>query len=189
MDFKEFFEQNKKACIGGLAGAVVILMGIAVATSHTGGDSTVETAAASTEAAETTTVETAPVEVTRGDFYDKLNSGNAVNVLVLGDGFAYGDGATNLEDSWSEQLSQKLGDAFKSNVFVNNYALAGDNGAYAGFVIANELTTDVEYDAAVLSFGSYDDQDTFPAFYEALIRALNKKFPGIEIISSSSRPA
>lgn len=183
MDFKEFFEQNKKACIGGLAGAVVILMGIAVATSHTGGDSTVETAAASTEAAETTTVETAPVEVTRGDFYDKLNSGNAVNVLVLGDGFAYGDGATNLEDSWSEQLSQKLGDAFKSNVFVNNYALAGDNGAYAGFVIANELTTDVEYDAAVLSFGSYDDQDTFPAFYEALIRALNKKFPGIEIIS------
>ena len=183
MDFKEFFEQNKKACIGGLAGAVVILMGIAVATSHSGGDSTVETAAASTEAAETTTTETAPVEVTRGDFYDKLNSGNAVNVLVLGDGFAYGDGATNLEDSWSEQLSQKLGDAFKSNVFVNNYALAGDNGAYAGFVIANELTTDVEYDAAVLSFGSYDDQDTFPAFYEALIRALNKKFPGIEIIS------
>ena len=183
MDFKEFFEQNKKACIGGLAGAVVILMGIAVATSHSGADSTVETAAASTEAAETTTVETAPVEVTRGDFYDKLNSGNAVNVLVLGDGFAYGDGATNLEDSWSEQLSQKLGDTFKSNVFVNNYALAGDNGAYAGFVIANELTTDVEYDAAVLSFGSYDDQDTFPAFYEALIRALNKKFPGIEIIS------
>ncbi len=183
MDFKEFFEQNKKACIGGLAGAVVILMGIAVATSHSGGDSTVETAAASTEAAETTTVETAPVEVTRGDFYDKLNSGNAVNVLVLGDGFAYGDGVTSLDDSWSEQLSQKLGDAFKSNVFVNNYALAGDNGAYAGFVIANELTTDVEYDAAVLSFGSYDDKDTFPAFYEALIRALNKKFPGIEIIS------
>lgn len=183
MDFKEFFEQNKKACIGGLAGAVVILMGIAVATSHSGGDSAVETAAASTEAAETTTVETAPVEVTRGDFYDKLNSGNAVNVLVLGDGFAYGDGVTSLDDSWSEQLSQKLGDAFKSNVFVNNYALAGDNGAYAGFVIANELTTDVEYDAAVLSFGSYDDKDTFPAFYEALIRALNKKFPGIEIIS------
>lgn len=183
MDFKEFFEQNKKACIGGLAGAVVILMGIAVATSHSGGDSTVETAAASTEAAETTTTETAPVKVTRGDFYDKLNSGNAVNVLVLGDGFAYGDGATSLDDSWSEQLSQKLGDAFKSNVFVNNYALAGDNGAYAGFVIANELTTDVEYDAAVLSFGSYDDKDTFPAFYEALIRALNKKFPGIEIIS------
>ena len=183
MDFKEFFEQNKKACIGGLAGAVVILMGIAVATSHSGGDSAVETAAASTEAAETTTVETAPVEVTRGDFYDKLNSGNAVNVLVLGDGFAYGDGVTSLDDSWSEQLSQKLGDAFKSNVFVNNYALAGDNGAYAGFVIANELTTDVEYDAAVLSFGSYDEKDTFPAFYEALIRALNKKFPGIEIIS------
>lgn len=183
MDFKEFFEQNKKACIGGLAGAVVILMGIAVATSHSGGDSTVETAAASTEAAETTTTETAPVEVTRGDFYDKLNSGNAVNVLVLGDGFAYGDGVTSLDDSWSEQLSQKLGDAFKSNVFVNNYALAGDNGAYAGFVMANELTTDVEYDAAVLSFGSYDDKDTFPAFYEALIRALNKKFPGIEIIS------
>ena len=183
MDFKEFFEQNKKACIGGLAGAVVILMGIAVATSHSGGDSTVETAAASTEAAETTTTETAPVEVTRGDFYDKLNSGNAVNVLVLGDGFAYGDGVTSLDDSWSEQLSQKLGDAFKSNVFVNNYALAGDNGAYAGFVMANELTTDVEYDAAVLSFGSYDNKDTFPAFYEALIRALNKKFPGIEIIS------
>lgn len=183
MDFKEFFEQNKKACIGGLAGAVVILMGIAVATSHSGGDSAVETAAASTEAAETTIVETAPVEVTRGDFYDKLNSGNAVNVLVLGDGFAYGDGVTSLDDSWSEQLSQKLGDAFKSNVFVNNYALAGDNGAYAGFVIANELTTDVEYDAAVLSFGSYDEKDTFPAFYEALIRALNKKFPGIEIIS------
>ncbi len=183
MDFKEFFEQNKKACIGGLAGAVVILMGIAVATSHSGGDSTVETAAASTEAAETSTTETAPVEVTRGDFYDKLNSGNAVNVLVLGDGFAYGDGVTSLDDSWSEQLSQKLGDAFKSNVFVNNYALAGDNGAYAGFVMANELTTDVEYDAAVLSFGSYDDKDTFPAFYEALIRALNKKFPGIEIIS------
>ena len=164
MDFKEFFEQNKKACIGGLAGAVVVLMGIAVATSHSGG-SAVETAASSTEAAETTVAETVPVEVTRGDFYDKLNSGNAVNVLVLGDGFAYGDGVANLEDSWSEQLSQKIGEAFTSEVFVNNYALAGNNGIYAGYVLANEMNTDVSYDAAVLSFGSYDDPETFASFY------------------------
>lgn len=182
MDFKEFFEQNKKACIGGLAGAVVVLMGIAVATSHSGG-SAVETAASSTEATETTVAETVPVEVTRGDFYDKLNSGNAVNVLVLGDGFAYGDGVANLEDSWSEQLSQKIGEAFTSEVFVNNYALAGNNGIYAGYVLANEMNTDVSYDAAVLSFGSYDDPETFASFYEALVRVLNQKFPGIEIIS------
>ena len=183
MNFKEFFEQNKKACIGGLAGAVVILLGIAVATSHSGSGTPVETAEASSEAAETTAIETQPVEVTRGDFYDKLNSGNAVNVLVLGDGFAYGDGASDLDASWSEQLSQKLGGAFKSNVFVNNYALAGDNNAYAGYVITNELSNDVAYDAAVLSFGTYDDPETFGTFYEAMIRALNEKFPGIQILS------
>ena len=66
---KQFVEQNKKACVGGLAGAVVVLLGIAVATSQSGSGSSAETAAASTEAMEETTVpETAPIDVTRGDF-------------------------------------------------------------------------------------------------------------------------
>ncbi len=183
---KKFVEQNKKACVGGLAGAVVVLLGIAAATSQSGSGTATETAAASSEAAEETTVpETTPIEVTRGDFYNKLSTGNAVNILVLGDGFAYGDGASDASSAWAEQLSQKIGAAFKSaNVFVNNYALSGDNGVYAGYVIANELNTDVQYDAVILSFGSYDeDKESFGTFYEALIRTLNKKFPGIEVLS------
>lgn len=183
---KQFVEQNKKACVGGLAGAVVVLLGIAVATSQSGSGSSAETAAASTEAMEETTVpETAPIDVTRGDFYNKLTTGNAVNILVLGDGFAYGDGASDASSAWAEQLSQKIGEAFHSaNVFVNNYALSGNNGIYSGYVIANELNTDVQYDAVILSFGSYDDdKDSFGTFYEALIRSLNKKFPGIEVLS------
>ncbi len=181
MDFKTFFEQNKKACVGGLAGIAVILVGLA-AVAGRGNGSSVETVPASTEAAETP-VDSSSVDAEAGDFYTKLAAGQSVSVLVVGDGFAAGSNLEDASTAWAELISKKLQDKYSSDVQVENYALPSDNTAYSGYVVANELPDGSDYDAVIISFGNYDDPATFGTFYEGMVRALIKKSPEISIIS------
>ncbi len=181
MDFKTFFEQNKKACVGGLAGIAVILVGLAAVTGRNN-DSSLETVTASTEPVETS-ADTGSNDTATGDFYTKLSAGQPVSVLVVGDGFAAGSNLEDASTAWAELISEKLQDKYSSDVQVENYALPSDNTAYSGYVVANELPDGSDYDAAIISFGNYDDPDTFSTFYESMIRALIKKSPEISIIS------
>ncbi len=177
MDFKTFYEQNKKACVGGLAGAAVIIVGIA-AVAGRNGSAPVETTAAATEPATVATV-----DVSAGDFYAKLAAGQPVSVLVVGDGFAAGNNLEDLSGAWANLISQKFQETFSSDVTVDNYALPSNNTAYSGYVVANELADGSEYDAVILSYGNYDDPETFSTFYEGMIRALRNKCPNISVIS------
>ncbi len=184
MDFKTFFEQNKKACVGGLAGAVVVLMGLAAVTGKSGAaDPAIETTAAATTAAESEENKAASGDVEAGTFYGKLKLGQPVSVLVLGDGFAKGSNLENSSTSWAELISEKLQKEFSSDVQIDNYALPSDNTVYSGFVMANEIPEGSEYDAVILSFGEYDDPETFGTFYESIIRNLISKCPELSVIS------
>ena len=181
MDFKTFFENNKKACIGGAAGLAVILLGIAAVSSQNKSAVTPQ---------ETTLAETSADQqkdtnenAVTGNFYTKLNNGKPVSVLVIGDGFAAG---SNLEDSsaaWAELLSAKITETFGSEVLLDNYSLPSDNTVYSGYAVAKQLPEDVEYDAVILSYGNYDDPSSFGIFYEGLIRALAKRCPEATLIS------
>ena len=181
MDFKTFFENNKKACIGGAAGVAVILLGIAAISSQNNSAKTPQ---------ETTLAETSADQqkdtnenAVTGNFYTKLNNGKPVSVLVIGDGFAAG---SNLEDSsaaWAELLSAKITETFGSEVLLDNYSLPSDNTVYSGYAVAKQLPEDVEYDAVILSYGNYDDPSSFGIFYEGLIRALAKRCPEATLIS------
>ncbi|MCR5007975.1 MAG: SGNH/GDSL hydrolase family protein [Oribacterium sp.] len=181
MDFKTFFENNKKACIGGAAGVAVILLGIAAISGQNNSAKTPQ---------ETTLTETSAGQqkdtnenAVTGNFYTKLNNGKPVSVLVIGDGFAAG---SNLEDSsaaWAELLSAKITETFGSEVLLDNYSLPSDNTVYSGYAVAKQLPEDVEYDAVILSFGNYDDPSSFGIFYEGLIRALATRCPEATLIS------
>ena len=181
MDFKTFFENNKKACIGGAAGVAVILLGIAAISGQNNSDKTPpETTLAETYADQQK--DTNENAVT-GNFYTKLNNGKPVSVLVIGDGFAAG---SNLEDSsaaWAELLSAKITETFGSEVLLDNYSLPSDNSVYSGYAVAKQLPEDVEYDAVILSFGNYDDPSSFGIFYEGIIRALATRCPEATLIS------
>ena len=178
MDFKTFFEQNKKACVGGLAGVTVVLLGVAAITGHNSG-TTVETTADASTTAETS----ASVATTAVDFYSKLSAGEPVSLLIIGDGFSSGNNLDDYSKAWAELISTKLHEEFSSEVTIDNYALPSSNTAYSGYVIANELPDGSEYDAVILSFGNYDTPDNFGTFYEGMVRALVNKCPGISIIS------
>lgn len=177
MDFKTFFEQNKKACVGGLAGVTVVLLGVAAITSRNSGTS-VETVAETTE-----NTPAAASDVSAGDFYSKLSAGEPVSLLIIGDGFSAGSNLDDYSKAWAELISSKLHEEFSSDVTIDNYALPSDNTAYSGYVIANELPDGSEYDAVILSFGNYDTPDNFSTFYEGMIRALLNKCPETSIIS------
>lgn len=182
MDFKTFFEQNKKACVGGLAGAVVVLLGL-VAVTGRGKSAAIETTVAPTEAVESAKETQAPAEEAANNFYAKLTHGQPVSLLVLGDGFAKGSNLENISTSWSELIIDKLQKEFSSEVSIDNYALPSDNTAYSGYVMAKEIPEGSEYDAVILSFGEYDDPETFGTFYESIIRNLIEKCPQISVIS------
>ncbi|ETP72348.1 hypothetical protein UYO_1679 [Lachnospiraceae bacterium JC7] len=179
MDFKTFFEQNKKACVGGLAGAVVVLMGIAAVTGRSKTPA-IETSASS---AAVETKESKSSDVEASGFYGKLANGQSVSVLVLGDGFAKGSNLENVSTSWAELISEKIQTEFSSDVQIDNYALPSDNSIFSGFVMANEIPEGSEYDAVILSFGEYDDPETFGTFYESIIRTITEKCPEISVIS------
>lgn len=181
MDFKTFFEQNKKACVGGLAGAVVVLMGL-VAVTGRNNSASIETTAAP-ESAEAKQETTAQVETVSNNFYAKLANNQPVSVLVLGDGFAKGSNLENISTSWSELIIDKLQKEFSSEVSLDNYALPSDSTVYSGFVMANEIPDGSEYDAVILCFGEYDDPETFGTFYEGIIRNIINKCPEISVIS------
>lgn len=181
MDFKTFFEQNKKACVGGLAGAVAVLMGLVAVTGNK--SASIETTAATAESAENKEETTAAAEPVSNNFYAKLTHSQPVSVLVLGDGFAKGSNLENISTSWSELIIDKLQTEFSAEVSFDNYALPSDSTVYSGYVMANEIPEGAEYDAVILCFGEYDDPETFGTFYEGIIRNLINKCPEISVIS------
>lgn len=172
-DFKAFFAKNRTACLAGLGGVLVV----ALAATGIHMQQRAVTPEESTVATAETTPEVIDIETTPGGIYEKLAASQPVSILVLGDGFAYGD------DSWAQLLSTKLGESYNTEVLVDNLALAGSNDIASGYAEIKSLDATADYDLAILSYRNDTLSDAFDPFYEATIRALYERFPGISVLS------
>lgn len=121
-------------------------------------------------------------------FYQKLSAGYDVNILVIGDSIGASSGASSSDYYWYNQLAYWLeenymdGTDFDGDIYVNNISMGG-NASYAGYVRTMNLDDDIDYDLAIICYGQNDSETDFSLYYESIIRAINSKYPGCNIIS------
>lgn len=114
-------------------------------------------------------------------FYQKLNKGEDVNILINGDSIGAGSGATK-GNSWTDLIKAYVESEYQVSCNVANISLGG-NGSYAGYVLLNALDDGTDYDLMVVCYGQNDEEAPFFTEYEALIRSALKKYPSLNIIS------
>ena len=115
-------------------------------------------------------------------FYQKLEDGFDVNVLVVGDSIGAGAGTQTDGQQWFKQLQGYLRTENNVSVSVTNVSMGG-NASYAGYVRTMALNDDVDYDLAIICYGQNDSTDGFSTNYESIIRAIRSKYPDCSIIS------
>ncbi len=114
--------------------------------------------------------------------YDKLQAGEDISVLVVGDSIAEGTGASS-GHSWAKMLPDKIKETYGSECTLTNVSMGG-NASIAGITRINILDDDIDYDLAIICYGENDNDDwTFAPDYEGIIRALKIKYGNIDIIS------
>ena len=123
--------------------------------------------------------------------YLKLAEGLDVNILVVGDSIGSGAGADDTAGGpweWDLQLAGYLtqayceGSGYGGTIRVTNISMGG-NSSYAGYIGALSLDDGIEYDLVILCYGQNDVETDFSLYYEAMIRAVQRHYPGCEIIA------
>lgn len=115
-------------------------------------------------------------------FYEKLNHGFDVNILIVGDSISAGSGASDDAHRWPVMLEQYLESTYHVDVMVNNISMGG-NTSYAGYVRTRNLQDGDIYDLTILCFGQNDTASELSFYYEALVRAVKKMCPDSSILS------
>lgn len=119
-------------------------------------------------------------------FYQKLQDGFDVNILIVGDSIGAMSGASDGTYAWGNLLVNNLKSAYGINVNIMNVSMGG-NSSYAGYVRTMELELDkkavTEYDLAIICYGQNDSDEKFSLYYESLIRAIQFKYRKCSIIS------
>ena len=118
----------------------------------------------------------------RDSFYQKLADGFDVRILVVGDSIGAGSGATDHKKTWAYLLANSLQNTYNIGVTFENVSMGG-NTSYAGYVRTMALNDGVNYDLVVLCYGQNDGVNNFGLYYEALIRAVQNRFPKASVIS------
>ena len=120
---------------------------------------------------------------TEDSFYQKLEDGFDVNILIIGDSIGEGIGASSSNSFWVPLLQADLKKSYGgSKVSFTNVSMGG-NTSYAGYVRTMALDDDVNYDLAIVCYGQNDSTDGFSTNYESIIRAIKGKYPDCSIIS------
>lgn len=118
-------------------------------------------------------------------FYQKLKAGNKVNILILGDSIGASTGASEGHD-WESQMKEYLLSEYLGNnkelIQIENQSLGG-NDSYAGYVLANVVDPEDDYDLVMICFGHNDDERYFGPCYEAIIRTVKERFPKSSIMA------
>ena len=119
---------------------------------------------------------------TVGDsFYQMLGNGFDVNVLIVGDSIAAGTGASDNDHRWVSLLKANLESKYGVSVNLTNVSMGG-NTSYAGYVRSMALKDGVSYDLVILCYGQNDSTADFSLYYEAVLRAVKRRYPGASII-------
>lgn len=115
-------------------------------------------------------------------FYQKLSDGFDVDILIVGDSIGAGSGTQTDGRQWFRQLKYYIEKTYHVSVGMTNVSMGG-NASYAGYVRVMMLDDDVNYDLAIVCYGQNDNSNGFEINYEAMIQALQIKYPGCSIIS------
>ena len=119
---------------------------------------------------------------TVGDsFYQMLGNGFDVNVLIVGDSIGAGTGASDNDHRWVNLLKANLESKYGVSVNLTNVSMGG-NTSYAGYVRSMALTDDTAYDLVILCYGQNDSTTDFCLYYESVLRAVKRRYPGASII-------
>lgn len=129
-----------------------------------------------------------------GDFFVKLGSSKlyhekfekryAYNVLVVGDEFALGYGADDVNQKWTTRFKKSLESEYDCNI---NMDISGQEGidAYRGLINVGTLDKDKNYDLIIICFRRSNDNPTDRTAEPLLgiANVLNAKYPNSEIIN------
>ncbi len=115
-------------------------------------------------------------------FYQKLADGLDVNILIVGDSIAAGDGISDKERSWSSLLKNEISETYGGLVTLTNVSMGG-NSSYAGFVRTMTLNDNIDYDLIVLCYGQNDLEEDFAIYYEAMIHAAKNRYPKASLLA------
>lgn len=115
-------------------------------------------------------------------FFEKLNDGFNVRILVIGDEIGAGGGASDNSKSWINLLTSKIESNYNVEVYVKNISMNG-NSSYAGYVRTMVLSDRVQYDLAIICYGQNDNDKQFQRYYESIIRALRSNYDKCSVVS------
>lgn len=125
-----------------------------------------------------------PPEEASMNVYEKLDAGQLIDYLIIGDSIGQGDGAP-ANEGWSSQLNKKLRETYGSTVNVKRYTIGGGI-ALGGWADYAERPRG-DYDLVFLCFGQNDQgamsARQFGPIYENLIRRIRKDHPMTEMIT------
>ena len=114
-------------------------------------------------------------------FYNKLNQGEDVNILINGDSIGAGAGSKD-GSSWTDLLKNYIEEKYSVSCNMTNISLGG-NSSYAGYVMENMPDLKPSYDLMIICYGENDSDKHIAADYEAMIRSALKRYPSLNMIS------
>lgn len=127
--------------------------------------------------------ETARLEdAANSSFYEKLDKGYDVNILIVGDSIGATSGASDDAHRWTTLLRSYLTEQYGGTVTITNVSMGG-NASYAGYSRVMMLDDGIDYDLAIICYGQNDSTEGFSLYYESIIRAISGKYEKCSIIS------
>lgn len=117
------------------------------------------------------------------------NSKDTYHLLIVGDSIGEGAGASEPVYKWYRLLAPFLEEKFQCQVEITNVSIGGST-SYGGYVKVMELDSKEEFDLIIICYGENDAEEEFSLYYEALLRALHRKYPAspkLAILESSQR--
>jgi lysophospholipase L1-like esterase len=120
--------------------------------------------------------------------FDRLENGQDVHFLVIGDSIGHSTGASHSAHSWTELLSNSFENEFSVRPSID-LLTKGGSGSFDGLIELNNYETDVDYDLIFLVFGQNDqnliepNSDQFYNTYKKLVHNVLHKFPNADIVT------
>lgn len=114
-------------------------------------------------------------------FYQKLQDGFDVRILVVGDTIANGYGASSGDVTWFNLVKKSIEEQYNVGVTMDNVSIL-DSGAYASYARV-KMEENEDYDLVLICTGANDAEETLPVYYEALLRAIRDTFTRCSTIS------
>ncbi len=180
---KDFFEEDRPFQYGLVIALIVLicigLFGLFRAANHRQNEALLPNC----DAGQSTALETTAPQ--NPGFYGKLQRGEDVHILVVGDGIAGGTGLRSREDRWSELLTSQLSEGYAGTITCTNAALEGADG-YAACICAMEEQEPA--DLVIVCVGSWDSKAALAFQFEALLRAIHQRDPDCAILAVMEHP-